>query len=100
MGAAAGKSHTRGTAAILVADQSVSLYSKLDGTGKRLLAITADFDPTFWPELSEQFIAAVQRDGVRCESMHLPCGHYSLGEPPFSYIAGFRFGSFLMDALA
>ena len=74
--------------------------SKLDGTGKRLLAITADFDPTFWPELSAQFIAAVQRDGVRCESMHLPCGHYSLGEPPFSYLAGFRFGSFLMEALS
>jgi Prolyl oligopeptidase family len=74
--------------------------SKLDGTGKKVLAITADFDPTFWPELSNQFIAALRREGVQSEVMHLPCGHYSLGEPPFSYIAGYRFGSFLFNALA
>ncbi len=74
--------------------------SKLDGSGKQILAITADYDPTFWPELSDQFIAALQRDGIRCESLHLPCGHYSLGEPPFSYIAGYRFGSFLFQALS
>jgi Prolyl oligopeptidase family len=74
--------------------------SKISGSGKRLLAITADYDPTFWPQLSKEFIAAVQSDGIRCEAVHLPCGHYSLGEPPFSYIAGFRFGKFLMQALA
>jgi len=74
--------------------------SKLDGTGKKVLAITADYDPTFWPELSDQFIAALRRDGIRSEVMHLPCGHYSLGEPPFSYIAGFRFGKFLFEALS
>ena len=73
---------------------------KLDGSGKQILAITADYDPTFWPELSDQFIAELQRDGIRCESLHLPCGHYSLGEPPFSYIAGYRFGSFLFQALS
>jgi len=74
--------------------------SRLDGTRKRLLAVTADYDPTFLPELSDQFIAALQRDGIRCESLYLPCGHYSLGEPPFSYIAGYRFGSFLFQALS
>ena len=73
---------------------------KLDGSGKKLLAITADYDPTFWPELSNQFIRAVQRDGIRCESLHLPCGHYSLGEPPFSYIAGYRLGRFLFEVLS
>lgn len=74
--------------------------SKLDGSGKKILAITADFDPTFWPELSDQFIAALQHDGIRCESLHLPCGHYSLGEPPFSYIVGYRLGTFLLGSLA
>lgn len=74
--------------------------SKLSGSGKRLLAVTADFDPTFWPELSNQFLAALQRDGVHCEALHLPCGHYSLGEAPFSYMASYRLGEFLMGALA
>ncbi|MGB9404148.1 MAG: prolyl oligopeptidase family serine peptidase [Candidatus Acidiferrales bacterium] len=73
---------------------------KLRGTRKKILAITAQYDPTFWPELTEEFLAAVREEGVPVEILRLPCGHYSLGEPPFSYIAGFRFGSFLFQALS
>ena len=32
--------------------------------------------------------------------LSLPCGHYSLGVAPFSYVAGYRFGTFLSQALA
>lgn len=74
--------------------------SRLQGTGKKILAVTADYDPTFWPELSDEFLAALHSNGVPFESLHLPCGHYSLGEPPFSYIAGFRFGKFMFRALS
>ncbi len=73
--------------------------SKLRGSGKKIMAITAMYDPTFWPELTEEFLAALQSGGVPCEVLRLPCGHYSLGEPPFSYFAGFRFGEFLFHAL-
>jgi len=31
--------------------------------------------------------------------MALPCGHYSMGVRPFSYIVGYRFGKFLQRAL-
>ena len=74
--------------------------SKLAGSRKKLLAVTADYDPTFWPDLSAEFIAALRNEGVQSQALHLPCGHYSLDEPPFSYIAGLRFGRFLFHALA
>jgi fermentation-respiration switch protein FrsA (DUF1100 family) len=74
--------------------------SRLSGTGQQLLAISGRYDPTFWPEFSEQFFAAVKGNGVRCEVMRLPCGHYSLGEAPFAWAVGGRFGAFLFQALA
>jgi Alpha/beta hydrolase domain containing 18 len=74
--------------------------SRLSGTGQQLLAISGRYDPTFWPEFSERFFTAVKGDGVRCDVMQLPCGHYSLGEPPFAWVAGGRFGAFLFQALA
>lgn len=74
--------------------------SRLHGSGKRILAISGTYDPTFWPEFSKEFLAAVRDDGLSCESLSLPCGHYSLGEAPFKYAAGLRFGTFLFQALA
>ena len=73
--------------------------AKLGGTSKKILAITGDYDPTFWPELTEEFLAELRSHGVPFEHLHMPCGHYSMGEPPFSYVAGLRFGSFLFQAL-
>jgi dienelactone hydrolase len=73
---------------------------KLRGANKKILAITGDYDPTFWPELTEELLAELRAHEVGYEHLHLPCGHYSMGEPPFSYIAGFRFGSFLFQALS
>lgn len=73
--------------------------SKLASGRKKVFAVIADYDPTFWPELSNEFIDALRRGGVSCEALHLPCGHYSLGESPFSYIAGYRFGRFLFENL-
>jgi hypothetical protein len=72
---------------------------RLHGTGQQCLAISGRYDPTFWPELSEEFLSAVRGDGMNCEVLRLPCGHYSLGVPPFSWVAGYRFGTFLFQAL-
>jgi len=74
--------------------------SKLRGAGKRILLITGKYDPTFWPELTEKLAARLRREEVEFEHRWLPCGHYSMGEPPFSYIAGYKFGMFLKRALA
>jgi Prolyl oligopeptidase family len=73
--------------------------SKLHGSGKKILAITARYDPTFWPEFTAEFLANIRRDGVQFEDMSLPCGHYSLGVAPFKWAAGYRFGTFLSEAL-
>lgn len=73
--------------------------SKLRGTGQKLLAISGRYDPTFPAEFSDQFFAATRSNEVDCEPLHLPCGHYSLGEAPFKWVAGWRFGRFLQRAL-
>jgi hypothetical protein len=74
--------------------------SKLRGTDKKILAITGRYDPTFWPEFTDEFLRTIRRDGVHFENLSLPCGHYSLGVAPFKYAAGYRFGTFLRSALA
>lgn len=72
---------------------------KLRGAGKKILAISGRYDPTFWPEFTESFLETMRRNDVELESVSLPCGHYSLGVAPFKYVAGYRFGTFLARAL-
>jgi Prolyl oligopeptidase family len=72
---------------------------KLRGAGKKILAITGKYDPTFWPELTERFLGELRQNGIKFGHLNLPCGHYSLGVAPFSYIVGQRFGRFLTNAL-
>ncbi len=73
--------------------------ARLRGTGQRALMITGKYDPTFWPDLSLNALAALRREGVAHDALILPCGHYSLAEPPFKWAAGWRFGSFLFQNL-
>jgi hypothetical protein len=74
--------------------------ARLHGSGKKVLTITARYDPTFWPELTAEFHDAISRDGVHFENLSLPCGHYSLGVAPFKFAVGYRFGTFLLQSLA
>ena len=67
---------------------------------KRSLMVSGRYDPTFWPEFSEQILETLRSNGVEHEQLILPCGHYSLELPPFSYVAGLRIGTFLFQALA
>jgi hypothetical protein len=72
---------------------------RLAGAGQKLLMISGRYDPTFWPEFSEQMFRKMIDCGADVEILRLPCGHYSLDRPPFSIIAGLRFGFFLRDRL-
>jgi pimeloyl-ACP methyl ester carboxylesterase len=72
---------------------------RLSGSGQKLLMISGRYDPTFWPEFTEEMFSRITNDGVDVEIVRLPCGHYSLDRPPFSFIAGLRFGFFLRDRL-
>jgi len=74
--------------------------SKLAGSGRKMLAITGAYDPTFWPEFTNSFFDQVPRASAEIERLSLPCGHYSLGVAPFKWAAGFRFGTFLFHNLA
>ena len=72
---------------------------KLKGAGKKILAISGRYDPTFWPQFTDSFLATMRRNNVALETVSLPCGHYSLGVAPFKFIAGYRLGTFLARAL-
>ncbi|MFY9688734.1 MAG: hypothetical protein WA369_01590 [Candidatus Acidiferrales bacterium] len=72
---------------------------KLRGSGKKLFAIAGRYDPTFPPALTQALFDKMQQEGAAFEKLWLPCGHYSLGVAPFSYVAGYRFGRFLARAL-
>ncbi|OLD54822.1 MAG: hypothetical protein AUI64_04355 [Acidobacteria bacterium 13_1_40CM_2_64_6] len=67
---------------------------------KRCLMVSGRYDPTFWPEFSEQVLETLRSNGVQHETLVLPCGHYSLELPPFSYLAGYRLGAFFFQSLA
>ena len=58
------------------------------------------YDPTFPPELTQQMLATLRRNGANPRTLELACGHYSLELPPFSHIAGYQMLTFLRSALA
>lgn len=78
----------------------VPYIHKVRGGGRKILAITGAYDPTFWPQFTGDLMATVRREGLELNHLSLPCGHYSLAVAPFKHIAGYRFGTFLAEALA
>jgi hypothetical protein len=63
--------------------------------GKKSLFISTVYDTTFLPEHSKPLVAEFRRRDAHLEELVLPCGHYTLGQAPFQYIAGHRICSFL-----
>ena len=57
--------------------------------------LAGKYDMSFIPELSQQAFDEFHRCGVPCEISWLPCGHYTMGEFPFSALAGYRIVRFL-----
>ena len=72
---------------------------RLNGQGKKFLMVTARYDLSFPYELSQQLWQALEAQGVEHERLVLPCGHYTLGKLPFSWLAGLRFVPFLLRSL-
>jgi Prolyl oligopeptidase family len=72
---------------------------RLPGRDRKMLLISGKYDPTFWPEFTEELLERMRGAGIEFASLRLPCGHYSLGVTPFKHVAGFRFGRFLEEAL-
>ena len=72
-----------------------SYAERYTGQPKKTLLISTAYDTTFLPEHSEPMIAELRRRGADFEDLVVPCGHYTLGQSPFRFIAGQRICSFL-----
>ncbi len=65
----------------------------------RALFVWARYDLSFPPELSRQAIAQFRRLGLPFEEWCLPCGHYSSGKFPFSWMNAVGMARFLARSL-
>jgi len=72
---------------------------RIKASSQRAFMVSGKYDPTFCPEFSEELFEALHRDRIEVERLVLPCGHYSLGLPPFSWIVGGRFAAFFQRTL-
>lgn len=65
---------------------------------RKSLIIYAKYDLTFLPDLSRDAVREFERYGLDHKVVVLPCGHYTMGEAPYSYIDGWHLASFLRTA--
>lgn len=63
---------------------------RLAATRPAILLVSGAYDPIFLPAHSQALVDALRRSGVDFERMILPCGHYTLGRPPFYLIDAWR----------
>ena len=67
--------------------------------GKDVLLVYARYDLSFPVHLSEQLVNEFKRRDVHHRVFVLPCGHYSTGVAPFSWIDGYALVTFLRRTL-
>lgn len=65
---------------------------------KKVLVMYAKYDLTFLPEFSEQVVEMFERSEIDYKAIVMPCGHYTLGEAPYKFMAGWNIGSFIYSA--
>ena len=65
---------------------------------RKSLIIYAQYDLTFLPELSRDVVTEFERRNLDHKVVVLPCGHYTMGEAPYSYLDGWHLASFLRTA--
>ncbi len=63
---------------------------RLGKTDQEMLVLWGKYDLSFPSYLSEKSFREFDRHGLNYELVTLPCGHYTMGNFPFSSIAGFR----------
>ncbi len=65
---------------------------------KKVLVMYAKYDLTFLPEFSEQVVEMFEQSAIDYKAIAMPCGHYTLGEAPYKFMAGWNLGSFIYSA--
>ena len=67
--------------------------------GKRTLLVYARYDLSFPVALSRMLVDEFRARGVDPDVYVLPCGHYSIGKPPFKWIDAFVLCRFMNRSL-
>jgi hypothetical protein len=76
-----------------------SYVSRLAGDTRPGLLISARYDLSFTPELSQLLFQECDRQGVQLDRVIVPCGHYTLGRAPYKYYAGYLLVKYLRKHL-
>jgi dienelactone hydrolase family protein len=76
-----------------------SYVSRLAGDTRPGLLISARYDLSFTPELSQLLFQECDRQGVHLDRVIVPCGHYTLGRAPYKYYAGYLLVKYLRKHL-
>jgi len=76
-----------------------SFIHRLNGVQRRHLLITAKYDLTFRPELSELVFREYEKCGIEYERVQLPCGHYTTAHFPFNCMDGWHICRYLRKHL-
>lgn len=76
----------------------MSYFDQFSRWPRKSLIVYAKYDLTFLPELSREIVAEFCRRGLDYKVVALPCGHYTMGEAPYSYMDGWQLASFLRTA--
>jgi dienelactone hydrolase len=76
----------------------MSYFQQFSRWPRKSLIIYAKYDLTFLPELSRDVVKEFERYGLNHKVVVLPCGHYTMGEAPYSYMDGWHLASFLRTA--
>lgn len=77
----------------------VHYFDRFAALKKKSFFLYATYDTTFLPEFSRQVIDHLEARGLDHKKVVMPCGHYTLGESPFKFIAGYQICSFLKKNL-
>jgi dienelactone hydrolase len=62
---------------------------------KKVLVMYAKYDLTFLPEFSRQVVEMFEHSQIDHTVRAMPCGHYTLGETPYKFMAGWNLGYFI-----
>lgn len=73
----------------------VNYMDRFAALNKRSLFLYASYDTTFPVHLSRDTVGHIRAHNLNHKLVVMPCGHYTQGESPFKFIAGYQICSFL-----
>jgi len=76
-----------------------SYVHRLRRTNRKSLVISARYDLSFLPYLTDQFHRELERCEVPFKTVVLPCGHYTSAQFPFKYVDGLVIANYLRNHL-